>query len=510
VILRKPYAFLIKHFRKINFILLLLAVFVIFQSLSILDFVNNYVDTSRYLESSPITDYINKWFLGANLIIIVLSIVLIYLLKFKDKPIKTYVLIVVSYIFIFGVSIYSLSHFNNVLFKGYDKALALIVRDLNFIMSLPQYLIIILLLIRALGIDLKSFGFKNDKEFLITDRDNEEIEVEASFDFDKYKRMYNKFKKELYYFLIQHKFRLIIAFFGVILIVCGLLYKYFMIDNRIYNIGQDFNSNNYVFNVSNAYITNRDYKGDIIREDKTFVILDINVKNTLGRVRNIDMEKFILYVGDKYYIPNKSYNTYFSDLGNLYVNQKLDKYARDNYYLIYEIDLPSSKDNFILKYQSVNLDESKLIRVKLRIRDISGYVTKGYHKINENMIINVNNDFSQSILINSYEIGDSYSYIYHSCYMDECTIKEGIANSKANKKILYIKTSEKLLDFIKKYGKIKYIVDGVEYLENIDNSINTNYNGNYLYLDVNERILNASNIQIVFTVRSYQYFYVLK
>jgi len=137
VILRKPYAFLIKHFRKINFILLLLAVFVIFQSLSILDFVNNYVDTSRYLESSPITDYINKWFLGANLIIIVLSIVLIYLLKFKDKPIKTYVLIVVSYIFIFGVSIYSLSHFNNVLFKGYDKALALIVRDLNFIMSLP-------------------------------------------------------------------------------------------------------------------------------------------------------------------------------------------------------------------------------------------------------------------------------------------------------------------------------------------------------------------------------------
>ena len=44
---------------------------------------------------------------------------------------------------------------------------------------------ILLLLVRSIGLDLKKFGFNEDKEFLETDEaDREEVEVEVAFDKD--------------------------------------------------------------------------------------------------------------------------------------------------------------------------------------------------------------------------------------------------------------------------------------------------------------------------------------
>ena len=80
-------------------------------------------------------------------------------------------------------------------------------RDLLFIAYIPQFIIILLLIIRMLGIDLNKFGFQKDKEYLdIKEEDREEFEVNVEFDKDKIKRLFNKLIRSLKYLYYEHKF----------------------------------------------------------------------------------------------------------------------------------------------------------------------------------------------------------------------------------------------------------------------------------------------------------------
>lgn len=273
-------------------------------------------------------------------------------------------------------------------------------------------------------------------------------------------------------------------------------------------MNQTVTSNYYKFKVNNAYITNKDYKGDVIKENRQFVILDVNVTNQINSTRNLDIEKFILYVGDKYYVPTKSYNNYFIDMGNVFQSQSLAGKASDNYLLIFEIENPKNNDNFILKYQDLKA-KTRLIRIKLKIRDISEYITKDNKMINEEMTIPINSEEKEVIKVTSYSLNDYVNYTYEECYINDCPIKTGVVTTSENKKILYMRTSNQILDFIKKYGKIRYTVDGVTYQESVKSKL-TKYRGNHLYLEVDKKIESSSSIEIVFTVRSYQYFYKLK
>ena len=111
MILRKPYAFLIKNFRKINIVILLLSLFVYTKTLDLISFTRNYASTGIYNELDLISNYINTPFILAMVFIIVFSSILIYLLKYKDKPIKTYIFLVIEYLVLIGLSIYTLSFY---------------------------------------------------------------------------------------------------------------------------------------------------------------------------------------------------------------------------------------------------------------------------------------------------------------------------------------------------------------------------------------------------------------
>ena len=70
-------------------------------------------------------------------------------------------------------------------------------------------------------------------------------------------------------------------------------------------------------------------------------------------------------------------------------------------------------------------------------------------------------------------------------------------------------TYETLQDFIR-YGKIRYVVNGKAYEEKLKSNVTKKYRGNYLYFDVNEKIVNASSIELILTVRNNQYIYIIK
>ena len=166
MIFRKPYAFLIKNFRKIHIFLLVLALFVFYKQNQISSFVKEYISLGSYsyaLES--IGSKIDFWLYFALVLILVSSILLMWLLLYKKKPWKAYLIVLFEYILMF-VSFVMVKNF----FESYSVTTTVsgvyAARDLLRIAGILQYIVFLFLIIRIMGVDLNKFSFNTDKEFL--------------------------------------------------------------------------------------------------------------------------------------------------------------------------------------------------------------------------------------------------------------------------------------------------------------------------------------------------------
>lgn len=514
MILRKPYAFLMKHFKKINFVLFLLTVYIFLSTLRLLGYTGEYA-AGNTTQIDLIIEIFSGFYFLALLVILAVTIVLLYLLKRKDKPIKTYIIILAEYILMLILSIYLNGYFHDFLLNGYDRAMARTIQGFVRVLSLPQYAILLLLFIRFMGIDLNSFGFRQDQEFLANEEDREEVEVEVGFDKDKFFRNVRMYLRSVRYFIEEHKVQVGIVAGVVLLIASFFTYRYFYVINRVYKIGQNISSNYYNFKVNHAYITTRDYRGDEIAVGKSYVIIDLDVKNTLKSTRTLDVEKFLLYVDDDYYVPTLNYNNRFEDLGPVFARQSLSGLESDNYFLIYEIDTPSEKSDFILKYQHLT-GQSRLIRIKLQIQDISSFVLRDTKALTETMEIPINKEDIKKVRISSYEIGDEFEYTYEQCQINNCPIYRDITSMVLGRKVLFMKmnpfdsSAQDLVKVFLRYGKMQYVIDGTTYQEDIKSRVSRVYKGSYFYFDVDSRIEDATTIEIVLTIRNNQYIYRIK
>ena len=278
-----------------------------------------------------------------------------------------------------------------------------------------------------------------------------------------------------------------------------------------------FQSNNYRIKVEHTYLTDKDFSGNVVSEEGTyFILVDLKIENLLSDVRNFDIEKMLLFVDDDYYVPTTRFNSYFTDMGNLFTNKSLGAHETTSYLLVYEVPKPRDGANFLLKYQDLSSRDSKLIRVRMKIQDISTFKERGSANLSEDFTIPINLSEKVSFRFSSYEILDSVNYTYQQCSPNSCPIYQGTVNAGNGKKILYIKgsfgesTKQEFLNFVLKYGKIRYRVNGEYQLSEIQYAVNRTYRGNYLYFIVPEEIVNADSIDFVFTIRTYQYFYKLK
>ncbi len=86
MILRKPYAFLIKHFKMIHIILFLLGCFVLYQTNGLYSMIEEYQQLMIYNETvNSVLSYVSTPTILALVAIIIISGVLIYLLYYKKK-----------------------------------------------------------------------------------------------------------------------------------------------------------------------------------------------------------------------------------------------------------------------------------------------------------------------------------------------------------------------------------------------------------------------------------------
>ena len=518
MILRKPYALLIKNFRKINIVLLLLTIFILWKSLDLYSFVENYIDTGIYNTTlDSINNYVNIFSILAFVFTFIIALILAYLLKYKNKPYLAYIIILIANAISFVLFLYVSYYFTFSITGEFELANLLIVRDLIFISTIPYYPIIFLLLIRSIGLDLKKFGFGEDKEFInINEEDREEVEVEVSFDKDKFfRQIKNKIRLAKYFFL-EHKLSVSVIIILVISLLIFNVYQYLFVENRIYEQNQSINKNGYRMIINNTYITDRDYTGNIIDENVSYLILDTTITNKTSSDRVFDANRFYLYMDTYYFLPSERFNTYFVDMGNLYTKEKKIKAGEtQNLLFVYQIKKQKENSNFLLTYQTPNVNKNAT-RISIKVVDINDFITKGSAKIGEEIEVPINLNQKWNFSISNFQITDSINYRYQECNATgSCPIYESTLTNKENKTILYLKfsltndTKNNFLAFLKKYGKVRYTINGEMKEQKIKYQI-LKYRGDYVYLELSNEIKSASRVQLVFTVRSYQYFYELK
>ena len=162
MIIKKPYAFLIKNFKKVHIALLALCCFLYYITNRVNGFLKEFMVYGTYDSyNEPITKYLSPLTFLALIVIIGVSITLILLLKKKEKPWKLYLIPVIEYIFMFIIYTLLVGYFQT--YTGnLEQATFRFYKDFMAIATLLQLPVMAVFIMRIFGVDLNKFKFKVD------------------------------------------------------------------------------------------------------------------------------------------------------------------------------------------------------------------------------------------------------------------------------------------------------------------------------------------------------------
>lgn len=297
MILRKPYAFLIKNFKIIHLILSIIMIYVVYKMGNISGFINDYIN--NIANTRIATSYIGGLIFLATIVIIGISVSLYILMKYKNKPKLLYLITSITYSIILIVLFYLLLSFQTIEKEVLDPKTIRLLRDIVNMVKYPEYVFIVIMLVRSLGFDIKRFDFKSDIEEMNIDvSDNEEVELSVGIDTEKIKTRGRRTIREFKYYVLENKV-FVYTIVGVILgiIVISLIVNINFI-NKVYKEGDNINTSYFTMNIVDSYITSKKDNGDkIIDNDTSFVIIRMNVKSLYDYKYTLDTEDFLLVTG---------------------------------------------------------------------------------------------------------------------------------------------------------------------------------------------------------------------
>lgn len=515
MIVRKPYAFLIKHFKLIHFFMLLLSVYIIYRTNIIFEFIKEYVTTRKTLIAEYISsDYIPIFLFIAIGLIIFLSLTIFILLKQKDKPKLLYLIFIIFYTILIFILMISSQTISTIIIEGIDPKLARIFRDIFLITIIIQVIFIIFIFIRTVGFDIKKFHFGEDlQELKIEVSDNEEIEIISGINYDKLSINMAIKKEEFKAFYKENKLMIFIIMFLAIIVIPGTFIIKNNIENRHYTENEIIKTSNLKLNVTSSYITKYDYKGNLkLKQNRSYVIAKINIQNITNKDIKLSTENFNLEVNGKIYsMYTKNYN-YFYDLGIGYDSQNIETSQIKEYIIVFLVDDNDLKEQMNVRY-SINPTSLSKIYKRIDIQPIDLDTKFKNEKVNLGESINFNDSkmLKTSLTLSEYSIGEFYSYASGGKTLS-------IVNSlglvvkmkyefKKDSNVIHISDFN---DFLKTYGIIKYIYNDKVYSNEISIITPTNYPTNNVFIAVDERVKDATKCSIVFNIRNKIYEIVIK
>lgn len=513
MIIRKPYAFLIKNFKKIHIFLFALAIYIYFKSTQTYSFVKVFIKLASYDQyNEPITKYITALGILALLLLIMGSLALLLLLKKKEKPWILYLIPTVQYSLILLSFIFIKSYFNS--YTGVESTAPLRAwRDLLLVSQVVQFSILIIYIIRIFGVDLNRFNFKIDEEYLELEQgDREELEINISIDKNSFKRAYKRLLRNINYVYQEHKFfcRIVILIF--LLIIGKNTYNYIN-SHKSFKEGDTFDVYGYTVKINNSYYSDKSYNGTLISKKSSFVVVDLSIKNNIEKKRTVDFNKFHIMNGISNYAPTqKTYETEFQDFGKAYDSFSLRANETGRVLLIFKVDKKLAVNRFVLCYQELNGNDKNLRKIQLQIQDLSKIEQKESLNIGEALTLTFADD--ENLYIDNYEINSGVNYSYKTCNTTLCSGTTKYYAAPMGYKILTLYfgsdtfEGNDLSEFVSKYGKVVYTnSEGKKKTLEAINALKTSYYGKYVYLKVPQELEEATSIYLEFIIRNNKYIY---
>lgn len=524
MILRKPYAILIKNFRLIHIIMALFMGYLFYRTNAILSFFNDYLGSVATTINPEITaSLFNSYIVISLLLVVIGSVIIMVLLSFKEKPIKFYMYNIITCIILAIYYYICFTVIKSLELNLVDVKTLKLLHDIALPALFMQGIGIVIVIFRATGFDIKSFDFKKDLEDLnVEAKDNEEFEVNVEFDSDKFRRKLNKSLRHAKYIYFENKL-LINVFMAIAIVFLGIL---IYLNNTVYNavipLNKTFRTNNFNFNFVDSYVTKYDYKGVELKEGYELAVVRFKVRSTSGNSK-IGMGSFYLDLNGYKYYHNLNYKDEAFDFGETFNNQTITNEFKE-YVLLFEIPISRENGNMILKYTDTN-------RRVIDIKVIANSLNKEEEMDTVDYPYTI--DFKKSILNNSnlqitnYEIASSFKIDYQTCSGNVCTdyyeylkpstdnnakylLKlDGIVNIDEE---LNISKINNLYKFIKYFGKIKYLDNDAYKTMNINIKEVTprKTKTNSTYIELTEEAANASKLIIEFNIRGKLYTYNVK
>lgn len=521
MVFRKPYAFLIKNFKKIHILLLLLWGFIYYKVYQVRSFVKEFVNFGTYNKNlEGIGTKITPLLYISIVLMIIISIAMLFLLRHKKKPWKLYIVIILEYILMIYACI-SLTSFFNSYSNNNLISEVFIYRDIINIASILQYIVLVILIIRITGLDLKKFSFNTDQEFLELDsRDREEFEVSIEIDKHSFSRKYNAFKRNINYVYQEHKF---ICNLAIVLIVLGLIgynYYYFGIKHKSYKEGQVFTAGIYNIKINNCYVTDKDMTGSLIEKNNKFVIINVTMKNNSQEKIEPNFKRFHLMNRNINRTNTIFYDDSFVDIGKgAAIDDYINSGESKTFTLVYKVPKKLENNKFTLYYQEYQgLNKTYLRKIKLNIKDVTKIDNNYSLTFGERIEFTYISEDKKEITLEEYKIVQSDIFYKYGCDVSgSCGIRNRDLSVSNGYKILKIVFSspdfegKEFIDFSSRYGRIKYVDNNgkTNYMSMID-AVDTEYEGKEIFLKITDEVANAKEITLEYVLRNKEYIVKLK
>ena len=523
MILRKPYAFLIKHFKFIHIILTFLLSYVFYKSVNLLTFFNEYIGANQMTNVVGAESYLFDTFMfWASVLIVMLALIVFVLMFNKKKPLLYYFNLIIFYLAVFIFFIYAKEQISILEKELIDIRILKIIRDILAFGVSVEVLYIMISLVRGIGFDVKKFNFKDDLEDLdISEEDREEIEVALDFDVEVEKAKVRKTLRNFKYRVVENKSLLLFISLCVTGVIILLVFISYITREKIYKNGEMINPINFSFELSNVYLTKKNYEGEYVNGDKYFIILDTKVKKNTDAKYKLEKARMAVIVKGYSIYPTYAYSGSFKDIGFEYKDNELSN-EFNNYLLVYEVPKQFLDDELYFKYYDIN---EKSYKYKLN------YIDLDLIKETKNVELNKEVDFKKTLIgntklnITKIEFNDIFRINYNICLTkDECykgyesiypdfssnydrTIIKINGNLDLDE-IYYKKIS--LANFISYFGNVYYEVGGKRFKADLNLIKPKKVDTSSVFFSVNKNILNADSIELEIKVRNYNYIYRIK
>ncbi len=529
MILRKPYALFIKYFRLIHVILTLLIAYLMFQTNNVLSFYNSYISKPNIGSGIDFSaKYFNIYMFVLPFIIIILLVTILSLMAFKKKPVVFYITNIAVYTFLIIIYYIALNNVQVLEIRAVDIRVTRAIRDLLMGTFFLQSFSAVITFIRSSGFDIKKFNFGKDIDALkVKETDREEFEIDIALDSDSLIRKYKRKIRHLKYAYLENKYLINLIMFILALTTIFILFLNTYVLNKVYQQNEYFNTTDLSIKINNSHITTKDYKNIVINNNKTMVIIKIELRNNYAIKVRLDSLKAQLLIDNKVFKPTNKYDKQMIDLGKSYNNNYLPS-GISTYILVYEITNDLATKNMEFSYNdNTGYDSAnpKYIKVKLKPTNLdTNVVTKQYNvgkEINfkDSVLKNSKLMISDSFIANNCVLVYNYCASPTDCYKSYENLTPSIINNvpkmimRLNATLTLDNKTSDVYDFLLLFGKLKYVLNGNTYTQNqAFKQIKSQRieQKDYYYVEILSEIDYSTNISLIFSIRNQTYEYILK